>query len=341
MGVQGDKFIAEVEAFMAQRAPLVDGAAVVVGVSGGADSVALASALRAIGRHRLHLAHVHHGLRGADADADADFVGELASNWQLPFHLERIDTTSLAREWSVGTEEAARRARYQALASTAGQVGAEAVAVGHHADDQIETVLHRIIRGTHLRGLSGMRPKRPLSDGVTLIRPLLWARREAIEDYCRAEGLSWQTDHTNLQNDFTRNFIRNELLPLLRKRLNPRADEALLRISAAAGASEAAMEELAGRLFERACRKRSDHQIVLRMAPLRKAPPVVAAAVFRIGLAAISAPQKEMTHERYDDLLGLLGGRVPALELPGEVRAERRGQAIWLFRRTDVCEQGH
>jgi tRNA(Ile)-lysidine synthase len=268
----------------------------------------------------------------AEAEADAGFVSELAGRWGLPLHVERIDTPALARQWGAGVEEAARRGRYEALAAVAAGVSASAVAVAHHAADQVETVVHRIVRGTHLRGLSGMPPKRRLGPSVWLVRPLLWARRGEIEDFCRAEGLAWRIDHTNLQTDFTRNFIRHELLPLLRRRLNVKADEAVLRLAAAAGQAHVVLAELAGKLFARACRKRSADEVVLRIAPLRGAPPLLATMALRAALASLGAGEQALSRDRYDDLLELLAGASSAADLPGGVRAERRGQALWLSR---------
>jgi tRNA(Ile)-lysidine synthase len=327
-----DAFLARMGDFIRRHELLPGGARVVAAVSGGADSVALAAALRRAGQWDLHVAHVHHGLR-PEADTDAEFVAELARGWELPFHLERIDTPALARTWGAGMEEAGRRGRYQALSAVAARAGAAAVAAAHHADDQVETILHRIFRGTHLRGLGGMAPQRPMGGGVKLVRPLLWARRREIEEFCRAEGLAWRTDHTNLQTDFTRNFIRHELLPLLRRRLNVKADEAVLRLATAAGEAQTVLEELAGRLFDRTCRRRSSDEVVLRVGPLRSAPRPLAAMALRAALAAIATPQQALTQDRYNDLLALVEGRSPAVDLPGGIRAERRGQGLWLSRR--------
>ncbi|MCD4699252.1 MAG: hypothetical protein K8R91_01595, partial [Phycisphaerae bacterium] len=165
-----------------------------------------------------------------------------------------------------------------------------------------------------------------------LVRPLLWARREQIEQFCRSEGLSWRTDHTNAETDFTRNFIRNELLPLLRSRLNARADDAMLRLASAAGEAEAVLAELAQRLFERAYRKQSAGQIILRTSPLKKAPPLLAAMALRTALAAMDAPQQALGRERFDDLLSVLNGTATVANLPGQIRAERLGRDIHLVR---------
>jgi len=334
-----ESFVGEMAAFIRRHELLAPGAVVVVAVSGGADSVALAAGLRSLGGCALHFGHVHHGLR-AEAEADADFVAALAGQWGIPFHLERIDTPALARTWGVGIEQAARRGRYDALRQIARQAAAQAVAAAHHADDQVETILHRIVRGTHLRGLAGMSPKRQLADGIRLVRPLLWARREQIEQFCRARGLTWRTDRTNAVTDFTRNFIRAELLPVLRDRLNVRADEALLRLACAAGEAEATLEELAGRLFERACRKRSPEQIVLRLAPLRKAPPLLTAMALRAALAALGAPEQELSYERFNDLLAVVSGGSVAVDLPGGGRAESDGRRILLTRSARGTAEG-
>jgi len=335
-----ETFLGETADYIRRHGLLVGGETVVAGVSGGADSVALGEVLRRRGGCSLRVAHVHHGLR-ADADADAEFVADLTRRWGVPLDLERIDTPALARSTGAGLEEAARRGRYDALRAVAVRAGAAVVAVAHHADDQVETVLHRIVRGTHLRGLAGMPPQRPLGDGVRLVRPLLWARRRQIEDFCRSAGLQWRTDHTNLQTDFTRNFLRHELLPLLRRRLNLRADEAVLRLASAARQTEDALDALAQRLLHRACRKRSPHQIVLRLAPLRKAPAPVAATAIRAALAEINAPEQDLSNQRYADLLALLEGKAAAVDLPGGIRAERRGTDLRLTAPGSDADEEH
>jgi len=322
-----DNFISRLESFIAQQGLLIDNQCVLVAVSGGADSMALLAALRRCGKYNLHIGHVHHSLR-AEADDDAQFVRDLALRWNIPFHLEKIDTRKIAREEGIGIEQAARKGRYEALIAMAKQVGASVVAVAHHADDQVETVLHHIFRGTHLRGLAGMPAKRTLCEGIDLIRPLLWTRREEIEAFCRDEKLNWRIDHTNIDTEFTRNFIRHELLPILRERINPKVDDAILRISNSARKAEQTLAILSKQLFVRTVRKRTSNEIILRIAPLKKAPVVLTTMILREALEAIKAPAQEMGQERFDDILKLIDGSLPAVDLPGKVRAENIGKDI-------------
>jgi len=201
---------------------------VVVGVSGGPDSLCLLHVLLRLRdeyRLRLHVAHLHHGARGADADADAEFVAALAAEWELPVTVEKQDVPALARTHKLAFEEAARRVRYAFLARVAGDVGAHKIAVGHNADDQAETVLMHFLRGAGPAGLRGMLPLTPITDYRLLepflpnhppiIRPLLEVSRVAIEAYCAAHGLQPRFDRSNLDTTYFRNRLRHELLPLL------------------------------------------------------------------------------------------------------------------------------
>ena len=181
-----------------------------------------------------------------------------------------------------------------------------------------------------------MPASRRLAGGdIMLVRPLLGLHREEIEAFCRQAGLKWRVDPTNEDTKYRRNFIRHELLPLLRRRLNVRADEALLRLASAAGDAQAALDELAGALYERARGPRRAGEVVLRAGPLRKAPPLLAATALRLALEDLAAPQRDLSRERFDDLLALLGGDGPAVDLPGGVRADRDGRTLRLSRPGD------
>lgn len=202
-----------------------------VGVSGGPDSLCLLHLLHRLApalRVPLHVGHLHHGLRGAEADADAALVAELAAAWGLPYTVEQVDAAARARQAGASLEEAARAARYDFLGRLAAGIGAQAVAVGHNADDQAETVLMHFLRGSGLAGLRGMQPLSPFPlpamsivncqlpvANCQLIRPLLFTPRADILAYCAEHGLQPRYDRSNEDTTFFRNRLRHELLPLL------------------------------------------------------------------------------------------------------------------------------
>ncbi len=224
----------QVQAYIRQHSLLEPGDAAVVGVSGGADSLCLLHLLRALAPAlsvRLHVAHLNHRLRGAEADADAASVAMLAADWDLPCTVGRVDVAALAAAPGVSLEEAARHARYRFLAGVAAEAGATVIAVGHNADDQAETVLMHFLRGSGVAGLRGMLPRIPLGDyrlggqapsplrvsasPCLLVRPLLNIPRAEIEAYCAQHGLAPRFDRSNEDTTFYRNRLRHELLPLL------------------------------------------------------------------------------------------------------------------------------
>ena len=203
----------------------------VLAVSGGADSVAL---------FRLFV-YLEGGARrkegddgeGEESREDARFVAELAGRYQIPFVVESIDPDELRRETERegSLEAAARNLRYRLLLENAGRFGARFILTAHHADDQIETLLHRFFRGSGIDGLAGMTRFRPLNEAVVLVRPLLDFRRSEILDYLGRLGQAWRTDSSNESPDFLRNRIRNELIPLLTDLFPNRFEKSLLQWS--------------------------------------------------------------------------------------------------------------
>lgn len=333
---QVDPFVADVGRFITANGLIGAGERVVVAVSGGADSVALLSALRDLAgradrQWRLSVAHLNHGLR-AEADDDEQFVRQLAERWSLPCAAARRDIAGEAANLGRGIEATARLVRYDFLTATARQCGAVAVAVGHHADDNVETVLHRIVRGTHLRGLAGMRPSRMLSDSpVRLVRPMLSCRRRDVEAYCRRAGLEWRTDHTNADVRYRRNFIRHELLPLMRDKLNPRVDEAIQRLAVAAGQADACLLDLAGRAMAAAIRPAPAGAVAMDAAELAAQPELIRRYVVRLAMEKLSAAMGDMSAARFDDILAVLGDSPPAaVSLPGGLVARRQGRLLIL-----------
>ncbi len=234
---------------------LKPGLRLAVGVSGGADSVAL---LRELARRAgelglvVHVAHLHHGLRGAEADGDRDFCRDLAERLGLPFHEARVDTGAAAKadpgrsKAAETIEEAARRLRYGWFRELMASGTVNAVATAHTRDDQAETVLAKFLRGAWTEGLSGIHPMVGFAEG-RIVRPLLAAGRAEIEKYLGELGQGWREDSSNRKLTFTRNRIRHELLPLL-EGWNPRLREHLARMAELAREEEAWWEAEASRV---------------------------------------------------------------------------------------------
>jgi tRNA(Ile)-lysidine synthase len=234
-----DSLVVKVRAAVAE---LVGGnATCLAAVSGGPDSVAMVVCLAELAPEfnlELGVAHLDHGIREAAA-ADAEWVAELAERLQLPCFADRVDCPALKAAQKLTLEEAARRARYSFLERAGREWGATFVAAGHTADDQAETVLFRIIRGTGLSGLAGIPRSRPISDEsphVQLVRPLLDCRREEVLTYLDSRGHDYLTDETNFDTrGQARARIRHELLPRLEAEHNPEIRSALVRLARRAG----------------------------------------------------------------------------------------------------------
>ncbi|MHC1579020.1 MAG: tRNA lysidine(34) synthetase TilS [Dehalococcoidia bacterium] len=244
---------------------------VVVGVSGGADSVCL---LHVLARWRkgsgikLHIAHLNHQLRGAESEADAEYVSNLAGSLGISITIDRQDVAAYRAERNCSIEEAARELRYSFLARVAREVGASRIALGHTRDDQVETILMHILRGTGIAGLCGLAPCSPMaydSQGMSspgeaskvakgqrtkllVIRPLLGVTRRETASYCQQHQLGPRIDSSNLSPSFFRNRLRLHLLPLLRQ-YNPSIDEALLRLANIAREDIAFIEQQAAELW--------------------------------------------------------------------------------------------
>jgi len=307
---------------------------ILIAVSGGPDSMALLHYLArdAAGVPPLVAGHVNHALRGAESDADAAFVRTAASAWGVPY--EEVGLPA----GSASSEESARLARYEALGAMSARFGAECVLTAHTADDQAETVLLRLFRGAGLRGLSGM-PFRGKVRGVRIARPLLHVTREQIQEYLRRRGVSYRVDSTNETSVPARNFIRREVLPLVRSRLNPSAREALLRTAAAAHDADELLTALARERFAEVVVERRPGQIALDATLLERYPKPLRAYVFRLALQELTGSLREIAGTHIEALLTLATTTRPrSLDLPGHVVAQRERGRIVLDHRIREAE---
>jgi tRNA(Ile)-lysidine synthase len=289
----------------------------VVAVSGGADSVAL---LRALAGDPpvpgLIIAHLNHRLRGPDSDADATFVAGLCPH--LPHRTEAMDVAAAAAGGD-NLEDTARRVRYDFLAGVAREAGASWVGTGHTLDDQAETVLHRLIRGTGLRGLRGIAARRELAPGVQLLRPMLTVSRAEVIGYLQALGQPWREDASNRDAAFTRNRIRHELLPLLRT-FNPEIDQALGRTAAQADEVYAGIEQVAAALLRAAERPRVGRVAVLDRAGLEGVAAHCLRELLHLVWEREGWARGGMTLDHWQRAADVVQGRVPAWDLPGGIR---------------------
>jgi len=308
-------------------------ARLVVGVSGGADSVALLHALHELARShdfgwKIHVGHLHHGIRGSRADEDARFVEDLAGSLDLPVTVERVDVPALAKARHQSLEEAGREARYRFLERLCLRTDSKFIVLGHHADDNAETVLHRILRGTGIRGLAGIVPSRPLSPDseILVVRPLLRFRREQIRKFLRSRGLQWREDHTNTQTSLTRNRLRHEVMPLIQARINTRSTEALLRLAQQARSVEAYLRETAQRTLETLIITKTDQQLVLNLPALLKRSRVIQAELIRQALLSLRVGEQQIDHGHITSVLHLAeqAGSNKRIHLPGRITVARR-----------------
>lgn len=319
----------------------------VVAVSGGADSTALLLAfdeLMRAGRMALTLkvAHLDHGLRGEAGAGDARRVAELAGELGYEVELARASVAGRASESRDNLEQAARRERYEFLGRVGREWQARAVVVGHTLDDQAETLLLALMRGSGARGLGGMRERRgfhDVGDKLLLVRPLLeWARRAETVKYCESRGVSVRSDEMNEDEGFARVRVRKRLLPLL-ETFNPRAVETLARTAGLLRREADALENLGGQLLLEACRDartksgaNPEDSLALSVEVLRGASEAVRSYALRGWIAARRGNLRRIESVHIEAIGKLLegerGGRVA--ELPGGSWVERR-RGLLLF----------
>lgn len=328
-----DTFLGQLANWFSSRKLLQREAHWVVGASGGPDSTLLLHALHDLSQRdalawSIHAAHLHHGLRGSDADADERFVAALAESLGIPFHAERADIRSEVAQGGGSTEEAARNRRYEFLERVALTTGSESVAVAHHADDNAETILHRICRGTGLRGLAGMADVRAIQPGsrVRLVRPLLQMKRAEIESLCVSRGIEYRIDETNTSPSFTRGRIRATILPLLREQLNPNVSEALLRLAEQARRLGTYLEDAAARTFDSLLVAEDPGRIVLNVSALRTKQYIVQAEVIRRAIAMLAPSEQDLGFGHIEAVLRLVEDAASGKEihLPGSLVARKQ-----------------
>ena len=293
-----------------------------VAVSGGPDSVCLLHILVKLREElgiRLHIAHLNHQLRGAEAEADAHYVSDLAHRLDIPATIDQRNVKAYQAQQHISLEEAAREVRYTFLAQVAKSIGTDRVAVGHTVDDHIETILMHLIRGTGTRGLRGLQPSslwQSSGSSLTIIRPLLPVSRRETADYCHNHQLMPRIDASNLSLSPLRNRIRHQLLPLLES-YNPRVAEALLRTARIAGDDLAFMDKEMDRLWSKIVQKQGN-TITLDKEGVLELPPALKRHLLRRAIEDLLGNLKDIETRHIEEIMDAL--TKPAgkrLSLPG------------------------
>ncbi|MBI9089583.1 MAG: tRNA lysidine(34) synthetase TilS [Desulfobacterium sp.] len=322
-------FIHTVCETLAAHRMLLPGQSVLLGVSGGPDSVALLLAFLAIkNEYRLNLgiAHINHTLRGEESLGDEGFVRNLAEAHALPFHLERVDVAALARKNRQSVEEAARDVRYAFFERICRENAYTKTALGHNLNDNAELILMNLLRGSGPKGLSGIPPTRD----NWIIRPLMEQSREEIIAFLNAENQAYVTDSTNLETVFLRNRVRHLLIPLLEKEYNPGITQTLNRLSRILRDEEAWMETETGTVFERTKVEASDTQVLLCLDAFNALPTALKRRVARKALERVKSDLKRITLTHIDAIAQLAAATTPgeSLDLPDRIRIIKQNNAL-------------
>lgn len=324
--------IEEVRKWIEREKLIQAGDLVFVGVSGGADSVCLLLTLfdcqQELG-FLLQAVHVEHGIRGAESREDARFVEKLCQRLQIPCQTYPVDVPSYAREQHIGMEEAARKLRYQCFYQAAEQSDAavKKIALAHHADDNAETMLFQMVRGSGIRGLGGMRIKRELGENITLIRPLLNVTRSEIEEYLQVRGEAYRMDVTNQDTAYSRNRIRHKVMPQL-KEVN---SQALMHMAQSARQlSEVAdyLHQEALRIAEKTC-VRNQRTCLIQWKLLEEYPSVLQKEVLYQMLCGAAGNNKNIASVHIEAVMNLISLQVGRrISLPYELEAEHVYEGI-------------
>ncbi|MDX2453617.1 tRNA lysidine(34) synthetase TilS [Desulfosarcina sp.] len=332
--------LATVEQTLAAHHMTAPGDRVLVGVSGGPDSMALLHLLSRLAPDlniRIGVAHLNHGLRGASADKDAEVVRQAVQALHYPFHIGRSRVLKVKEKLGLSLEEAARRVRYAFFKKTMSDTGYNKLALGHQSNDNAEQMLMALLRGTGPRGLSGIAPVRQ----EYIIRPLINARRSQIDTFVAQEGITCVLDESNNDLRFVRNRIRRHLLPLIASDYNPRIQANLNQLADVMRTEEDWIDGMTTGEYDKTVLRRVSGAITLSAETVSQAHPALARRLVRKALADLTGSLRRITFFHVQSVLHLLtdgcGVKVKELHLPGGIRARRADDRLMLLMADSCC----
>jgi tRNA(Ile)-lysidine synthase len=310
---------------------------VIIGVSGGADSVCLLSILNKLKEDlefNIYGIHLHHGIRGEDANRDAQYVEDLCRKLNIPCEVIFRDIPKEAMAQKISVEEAGRNARYSLFKERANRFKNGKIAIAHHKNDQAETILHNIIRGSGLKGLGGMKPVRD-----NIIRPLFECSREEIENYCFNNKIEYKQDYTNAIDTYTRNKIRLNLIPDISKNYNPNIVNGLFQMGELLREDEAYMTMQVEQAYKDSRIQSKEGTIELSVEALLLMHRAIRKRVYRRAFVDMGASLKDIENKhinRVDELIYYTTGK--QIHLPGNMIASRNYQTIELGRTRELLK---
>ena len=308
---------------------------VLVGVSGGPDSVALLQALITLTPKfdlRLGVAHLNHSLRLQESDNDARFVASLADKFDLPFYIQKVDVRKFQIDNKLSPEEAARRLRYNFYWETASKNGFNKIALGHHCDDNAELILMNLFRGSGPLGIAGIPPKRD----EQIVRPLIRLKRSDIIEFLESKELKYVSDRSNLDPKYLRNRIRHHLIPLLQTSYNPKIIETLNRLASIISLEEKWLDDIIQPVFNTAVLTEQENNLGLSVPKLDGIHPAALRRVMRKAIQKIKGNLRRITYVHIDSATRLLEKEPGnwSLDLPDRVRIRRRESVLFISKET-------
>lgn len=301
----------KVKKYIDQYSMIQKSESVILGISGGADSVCLLYLLKQYlyeqsgedSCNRLKAIHVHHGIRGTEADRDMEFVKQICKRENIELSIRYYDVPQYSREQRISCEEAGRQLRYQAMRELAGQIGNGKnvkIAVAHNRNDNAETVMHNLCRGTGVRGMSGIAPVNGM-----IIRPLLVLSRNDIENYLSDNKISYIIDSTNLETEYTRNKIRLQVLPFLQREINPKSVEHISNAAENIREAEEYLEKLTAQMYETAVYTDNNY-ICIGKEQMNQIDVYMRKRIIRRAIAETAGSLKDITQVHIEDVLAIM-----------------------------------
>ena len=281
---------------------------IVLGVSGGPDSISMLKILDEIKeefKFEIYVAHINHMIR-KEADEDERYVQKYCEKNNIQFFVKRADVEQIAKTKKLGTEETGRKIRYDFFEEVLQKVGANKIAIAHNKNDKIETIIMNLLRGSSVSGLKGIEPKRDNK----YIRPLIECERQEIEQYCEENKLEPRIDKTNFENDYTRNKIRNIVIPYIEKEFNPNIIETIDRLSQVATEESSYIELQAKELYNKLLIQETENQIILNLKEFNKQNKVIKSRIILLAVKKINGGTQGIEKIHIEDIIKLYNNNI-------------------------------